>query len=146
MKALKYTLIKSSEQYIGYCNLLEKLVLEDIEANNDEIELLTLLIETWDKNYTSFNDADPITVLHYLMKEHQLKAVDIAQLLGITRGSVSKMLNYQKGISKESIRILSEYFKVSQELFNRPYNLQPLHSPTSKQASRNRQNNKAEFV
>ena len=33
------------------------------------------------------------------------------------------MLNYQKGLSKETIRKLADYFKVSQELFNRPYKL-----------------------
>jgi len=33
------------------------------------------------------------------------------------------MLNYKKGLSKEAIRKLSAYFKVSQEAFNRPHKL-----------------------
>ncbi len=33
------------------------------------------------------------------------------------------MLNYKKGLSKETIRILSERFKLNQEAFNRTYEL-----------------------
>ena len=54
---------------------------------------------------------------------HKLKAVDIADILGLKPPTVSKMLNYQKGFSKSSIRTLSEYFKVSQGAFNRAYDL-----------------------
>jgi HTH-type transcriptional regulator/antitoxin HigA len=33
------------------------------------------------------------------------------------------MLNFKKGLSKETIRILSERFKMNQAAFNRPYEL-----------------------
>ncbi|MFN8332449.1 MAG: hypothetical protein U0T81_14735 [Saprospiraceae bacterium] len=33
------------------------------------------------------------------------------------------MLNYQKGFSKNTIRLLAEYFSITQEAFNRPYDL-----------------------
>ncbi|MEK7198567.1 MAG: hypothetical protein AAB212_01410 [Bacteroidota bacterium] len=36
---------------------------------------------------------------------------------------VSDILNYKKGLPKNTIRILSEKFKLSQETFNRPYEL-----------------------
>jgi len=52
-----------------------------------------------------------------------MKAVELTKLLGLTKGTVSKILNYQKGLSKETIRKLSEHFRVSQEAFNRPYKL-----------------------
>ena len=38
-------------------------------------------------------------------------------------GTVSKILNYHKGLSKETIRKLVDFFKVSQETFNRLYEL-----------------------
>jgi HTH-type transcriptional regulator / antitoxin HigA len=47
-------------------------------------------------------------------------------MLGISKGLVSNILNYKKGLSKESIRILANRFKVSQEAFNRPYVLKGL--------------------
>jgi HTH-type transcriptional regulator/antitoxin HigA len=40
-----------------------------------------------------------------------------------SEGLVSDMLNYKKGFSKETIRILSAHFKTSQEAFNRTYPL-----------------------
>jgi HTH-type transcriptional regulator/antitoxin HigA len=57
------------------------------------------------------------------MKEHQMKAVDLSRLLNVSEGLVSDILHYKKGLSKESIRILSERFKLNQSAFNRPYKL-----------------------
>jgi len=52
-----------------------------------------------------------------------MKAQDLTAILGISKGYVSDILNYKKGLSKDVIRKLAEYFKVRQEAFNRPYNL-----------------------
>lgn len=48
-------------------------------------------------------------------------ANDLAQILNIGKSTISEILNYKKGLSKENIRKLAEYFKLSQEAFNRPY-------------------------
>ncbi|PTN24973.1 helix-turn-helix domain-containing protein, partial [Desulfonatronum sp. SC1] len=58
-----------------------------------------------------------------LMEEHDLKAKDLVNILDLSKGTVSKILNYHKGLSKDTIRRLSDYFKLSQEAFNRPYKL-----------------------
>jgi HTH-type transcriptional regulator / antitoxin HigA len=125
MSTLKYTVIKSKQQYDDYCRDLEKLLEsnDDQEDLRDETELLTLLIEKWDSEHSSFNDADPVELLHLLMNENDLKAKDLVGILGVSKGLVSDILNYKKGISKDLIRILSKHFKVSQETFNRPYRL-----------------------
>ena len=44
-------------------------------------------------------------------------------ILDLSKGTISKILNYQKGLSKDTIRKLSDYFKINQEAFNRPYKL-----------------------
>ncbi len=118
---LKYTTIKDQKQYNKYCDALECLISEGSKSNRDEIDLLTLLIEKWDSEHTSFNEKDPVELLKSLMLEHDLKAKDIAFILDLSKGTVSKILNYHKGLSKDTIRLLSDYFKVSQEAFNRPY-------------------------
>lgn len=123
METLKYTVIKGVEQYKKYCDTLEKLILNDDKSTKDEIELLTLLIEKWDNEHNSFNDSDPIELLKALMEEHDLKAKDLVEILELSKGTISKILNYQKGLSKDTIRKLSDYFKLSQETFNRPYKL-----------------------
>lgn len=125
MVALKYKVIKSKSQYKEYCKILEELVSADFTSKEmkDEIELLTLIIEKWDEEHNSFDDVDPITLLHSLMGERNLKPRDLVEILGVSKGLVSDVLNFKKGLSKENIRILSDYFKVSQEAFNRPYAL-----------------------
>jgi len=122
METLKYKVIKKEEQYKEYCSMLEKLI-SDNTTNQDEIELLTLLIEKWDQDRNSFNDSDPIELLRSLMEEHKLKSKDLVEILGVSKGLVSDILNYKKGLSKEIIRTLSTHFNLSQEAFNRPYKL-----------------------
>lgn len=123
METLKYTVIKDVEQYKKYCDILEELILNENNTTKDELELLTLLIEKWDEEHNSFKDSDPIELLKALMNEHDLKAKDLAGILNLSKGTISKILNYHKGLSKDTIRKLSDYFKLSQEAFNRPYKL-----------------------
>lgn len=125
MGTLKYKIIKSKKQYFDYCDALKKLVDQKKKDKSikEEIELLNLLIEKWDNEHNSFTDADPIELLHFLMEENNLKAKDLAIILVISKGMVSEILNYNKGMSKEVIRKLAQHFKVSQDAFNKEYDL-----------------------
>ena len=124
METLKYKVIKTANQYQDYCAALEELLNTDINNScQDEVELLTLLIEKWDHEHNSFEDANPIELLKSLMSEHKLKSKDLVEILGVSKGLVSDILNYKKGLSKEIIRTLSSYFSINQEAFNRSYKL-----------------------
>lgn len=137
METLKYKVIKTKSQYTNYCNKLEELTESEkkSKAVKEEIELLSFLIEKYDQEHNTFDDADPIELLKSLMKEHKIKAVHLAKLLNVSTGLVSDMLNYKKGLSKETIRILSEKFKLNQEAFNRPYKLKSDFNQHLKNAS-----------
>lgn len=127
METLKYKIIKTEDQYQEYISKLEGLLnIESEQAVQEEIELLTLLIEKWDEEHNSFELADPIQLIHSLMIEHQLKNKDLVVILGVSKGLVSDILNYKKGLSKEIIRTLAKHFSLSQEAFNRPYKLKLL--------------------
>ena len=125
MATLKYKVIKTKTKYKEYSNVLEKLVFSGVKDRNtkDEIELLTLLIEKWDADHNCFDDLDPIQLLRSLIEGQNMKSKDLVDILEISKGYVSDILNYKKGLSKDVIRKLSEHFKVSQEAFNRPYKL-----------------------
>ena len=125
MESPEYKVIKSTEQYKDYCNLLEGLVMakRKTRAQQDTIELLTLLIEKWDEAHNSFSKADPVELLAYLMRENKLRATALAAELEFSKSLLSDILHYRRGFSREIIRKLSARFKVSQELFNRPYKL-----------------------
>jgi HTH-type transcriptional regulator/antitoxin HigA len=121
--AIKYTIIKNKSQYDQYCDQLETLLLENNETLHDEIDLLTLLVEKYDEEHNTFKEIDPITLLRSFMQDHHLKPQDMTRILGISKGYVSDILNYKKGLSKDVIRKLADHFKVRQEAFNRPYKL-----------------------
>jgi HTH-type transcriptional regulator / antitoxin HigA len=125
METLKYKIIRTKTQYKEYCRTLEGLVSSTIKskAKADEVDLLTLLIEKWDEEHNTFEEIDPIQLLHSFLEDHNLKAKDLVEILNVSKGYVSDILNYKKGLSKDVIRVLADYFKVSQEAFNRPYKL-----------------------
>ena len=125
MEALQYKVIKTITQYKEYCNLLEEVTMikKKTRQQQDPIDLLTLLIEKWDEEHNTFSEADPVELLDYLMKENKLKAVDLARELAVSKSLVSDILHYRRGLSRDIIRKLANRFKVSQELFNKPYKL-----------------------
>ncbi len=123
MELIKYYIIKDREQYDKYCDILEELVSSENESFQDDIELLNLLINKWDKENNSLMDLEPIELLKAAMTENNLRSKDLVDILNLSKGTVSKILNYQKGLSKDTIRKLAVYFKISQEAFNRPYRL-----------------------
>ena len=137
METLKYKIIKSKLQYNQYCKQLEMLLDcgSKNKATKEEIDLLTLLIEKYDAEHNTFAEVDPIRLLHSFMNDHNLKAKDLVQILDISKGYVSDILNYKKGLSKDVIRKLAERFKVNQEAFNRPYKLKVAENIHYKNAS-----------
>ena len=125
MDTLKYKVIKSRKQYNVYCRQLEFLLTKGGKNKllREEADLLKLLVQKWDQDHNSFHEVEPIVLLKSLMESNNMKAADLANLLGVSKGLVSDILNYKKGLSKAIIRKLSEAFKVSHEAFNRHYEL-----------------------
>ncbi|MFM9422689.1 MAG: hypothetical protein RIR06_1150 [Bacteroidota bacterium] len=117
---MKYTVIKSKSQYQDYCNALEQLgeIKRPAKTVQDEMELLQLLIDAYDEAQWKIKKIPAHVFLKSLMNEHQMRGVTLANLLNVSPSLVSDMLHGKKAFSKNSIRILAEYFKVSQEAFN----------------------------
>ncbi len=137
MQTLKYTVIKTTTQYKTCCKILEQLLsnTKPSKAIRDEIELLTLLIEKYQQVHFSTPDADPVCLIRQLMAANHIKATELAALLGVSKGLMSDILHYKKGLSKLVIRKLSVHFKLNQEAFNRPYKLIVKSSPELTQAT-----------
>ena len=137
MATLKYKVIASKTQYCDYAGKLEELVFSGNKDRNtkDEIALLTLLLEKWDVEHNSFEELDPVPLLQSLMNDHNIKATELARVLDISKGYVSDILHYKKGLSKDVIRKLAAHFKLSQEAFNRPYKLVVAQNTHLKNAS-----------
>ena len=123
MTTLPYTVIHSNEQYLTYCDQLEQLVQECGTDHEVLIELLTLLIEDWDRRQQPVWSMDPIQIVNGLLDEHGLKPVDLARILDLSPGAVSNILHYRRRLTAAHIRILADHFKVRQEALNQHYDL-----------------------
>ena len=84
-----------------------------------------MLIEKFDEAHNTFTENDPIALLRSFMADRGLKSQHLVEILGVSKGYVSDILNYKRGLSKDVIRKLADYFKVRQEAFNRHYRLMP---------------------
>ncbi|MFW6347228.1 MAG: helix-turn-helix domain-containing protein [Cyclonatronaceae bacterium] len=124
MQHLPYKVIKSRTQYDDYCRQLEEMLFsEEAVARENEIDLLTLLIEDFDARQRVPAHSDPVTLVKALMEAHGLNQAQLADIVGCTKGYVSEMLSYKKGLSKNVIRAIANHFKISQDALNQEYGL-----------------------
>lgn len=112
---MKYRVIRSKEQYNQYCYLLEQLLAS--RADEDEIDLLTLLIESWDRDHNSLDDVGNVTILRFLMQEHGLRPTELADILAVGPGLISEILNGKRTIPFGMACRLAEHFKLCIEIF-----------------------------
>ena len=97
----------------------ELAVLEKRTKDQDRfLETLTILVETYeDKNHQIDVEAvSPIEALEFLLKQHDLSGRDLGKILGQPQLG-GKILRGERELSKNHIRKLCDYFKVSPELF-----------------------------
>jgi HTH-type transcriptional regulator/antitoxin HigA len=118
-----YTLIKSKKQYEEYSNILRNLHLTPKKSNENEIELLEHLLEKWENDNFIIKESNPVELLQSLMSAHNLSQVELSVKLGVSKALICQILSYKKGFSKDLIRKIADYFKLSQEAFNKPYEL-----------------------
>jgi HTH-type transcriptional regulator/antitoxin HigA len=79
-------------------------------------DLLTNLIEQFEERAYPIPDASPADVLRDLMEHHDLKAADLAGILG-SRGRASEILSGKRSISKDQAKKLGERFHISPAAF-----------------------------
>jgi HTH-type transcriptional regulator/antitoxin HigA len=134
---MKYKKIHSSDVYNEYCDLHEKLGLEDEQKYKDEIDLLEILIDEYDSRLSTFHkNLNPVELLDSILKDENISMSDLAEELGVTRQLVSDILRYRRNISKKMIDKLSKRFAMRPEAFSRPYKLKLAKSKMERQRSR----------
>ena len=85
METLKYKIIKRKGQYNQYCKTLEELIDGGSKSKvvQDEIDLVTLLIEKYDAEHNTFAEVEPVALLKSFMADHNMKSKDLVNLLGM---------------------------------------------------------------
>ncbi len=91
-------------------------------AEADRLDVLTLLIEQYERQHTPITDPDPIDFLCHVMESRELTRKDLEPYIG-PRGRVSDILNRIRPLTLEMIRRLAEGLKLPAEVLIRPYPL-----------------------
>lgn len=101
--------IKSDDQYRTMLHEAERLVSLDPELGSEEaerLELISVLIEDFEKKNFPFDTPDPIEAIEFRMAEQGLRQVDLAPLVG-SRSRVSEILARKRPLTVQMIRSLS---------------------------------------
>jgi len=101
--------IKSSRDYHEVLQEAEKLVARDPAPGSkdaDRLELLTVLIEDYERRQFTFETVDPIDAIEFRMQEQGLRQKDLVPLIG-SRSRVSEILARKRPLTVQMIRALS---------------------------------------
>ncbi|MCX7346940.1 MAG: hypothetical protein NTU78_14585 [Alphaproteobacteria bacterium] len=114
--------LKSKEQYESALEFLKTLAIRN-ESSLDEgekayLDALTQFVGDYEDKHlrAEIGQMKPLDALKYLMRENDMKPIDLGSLLG-NRGLASQILHGKRALSKTHIRLLSERFKVEPGLF-----------------------------
>lgn len=88
----------------------------------DQLDVLALLIEQYEREHFPMVDPDPIDFLGHVMEARGLTRKDLEPYIG-PRGRVSDILNRVRPLTLEMIRKLAEGLKLPAEVLIRPYPL-----------------------
>ncbi len=91
-------------------------------ADADELDILTLLVEQYEKTHSPIADPDPIEFLQHVMESRGLSRKDLEPHIG-PRGRVADILNRTRPLTLEMIRRLIDNLKLPAEVLVKPYAL-----------------------
>lgn len=108
--------IKSEAEYEAALARVEEIM--DAEPNTpegEELELLALLIESYEENNFPLSNPDPIDVIQYYIDQRGLKYKDLVGIIG-DKTSVSKVINRERQLNLRMIKNLHEKMNIPYSL------------------------------
>jgi HTH-type transcriptional regulator/antitoxin HigA len=125
-------ILKTDNEYQTALRETERLVAIDpnLESKDaDRLELLTLLIEDYEKRAFLFDEVDAIDAIEFRMSEQGLKQKDLVPILG-SKSRVSEILARKRPLTVQMIRSLSMNLGIPAEsLIAEPVPLQSRNEP-----------------
>lgn len=101
--------IRTEEQYAAYLDEVQALISEGPKLNSkksERLELLTVLLESYENSKYPVESPDPIDAILFRMNEKGLKQADLVQYFG-TSSRVSEVLNRKRPLTVQMIRALT---------------------------------------
>ena len=88
----------------------------------DELEVLALLVEAYEKEHITMPKVDPVSLLLHVMEARELTRKDLVPFIG-TRARVAEVLNRVRPLSLEMIRRLAVGLDLPADLLIAGYEL-----------------------
>ena len=118
---MEWKVIKTDKQYRSALTRLD--IIFEARKNTtegDELELLSLLIDNYEKTKDPIDLPDPIEAIKFRMDQLGYKQKDLAEALGL-KSRVSEILNRKRKLTLDMIRKLNEELGISAEVLVREY-------------------------
>jgi HTH-type transcriptional regulator / antitoxin HigA len=116
--------IKNESDYQNALREIETLF--DAEPNSpecDRLDILTTLVEAYEQKHYPIEAPDAISAIFYYLESRGLSEQDLAVSIG-SQQEAAAILNRQKPLTLDIIRLLNQDFNISAEILIKPYSLE----------------------
>jgi len=112
------TVIKTEEEYDRIVDRVEQLLFRENRSPEETalLDLLTLLISSYDDQHYAIADCSGREVLLELMEDNGLKQSNLVGVIG-SKGIVSEVINGKRDISKKQAQRLGKFFGLPYTIF-----------------------------
>jgi HTH-type transcriptional regulator / antitoxin HigA len=100
--------------------IVDRMAGHDLNVDQaDYLDVLSTLVEAYENAHHPLDDPaiSGLDALRALLDDHGMDAADLARLLGVHRSMGAKLLKGERALTTRHLKILSERFKVSADLF-----------------------------
>ena len=118
--AMTVRVIKNEAQYEAACQRIYDMIhatqdpIAPGSSKADEMELLSILVEKYEREHFPIEAPDPIETIKFRMEQMNLKQKDIAPLFG-GKTRVSEVLRKKRPLSMKMIVLLNRYLGIPLE-------------------------------
>lgn len=118
---MKISPIKNEKDYKSALNRLEQIFDAKMGTEEgDELEILSILIDNYEKINFPIEMPDPIDAIKFRMEQMGIKQQDLVEYIGF-KSRVSEILNRKRKLTLEMIRNLSENLKIPTDILVQEY-------------------------
>lgn len=117
--------IKNKKQYKEYLKEAYELMQLDLKSNSsesDKLELLSILIEQYEKDNYQIDPPHPIEAILFRLDQLNMKRSELSKILG-TRSRTSEVLSGKRKLSLAMIRRLNTELHIPAEVLIRDYKM-----------------------
>lgn len=113
--------IKTKKDYQNALDRLEQIFDAKKDSKfGDELEILSILIDKYEKEYFPIDMPDPIEAIKFRMEQMGMKQKDLAEVVGF-KSKVSEILNKKRKLTLDMIRKISSALHIPTEVLIQDY-------------------------